>query len=235
MKKLLLAMALTLLPAGAVADEPAAFDWSGAYAGAHLGYGEADVDYDFAAIDEGFFNEGEGTRVSERLDDLIGGVQAGLNWQSGNIVLGLEGAFTWLGFDERSTSPFFPESDGFRTGIDWSAAITPRAGIAFDNVLLYAKGGVAFADVTGRIQDNLNELFVEKTKTQVGWTIGAGADYALSENWIIGAEGNYYDFGSFDAGENTRTFEGVETPSLSDHEIDTTMWSVLARISFMFR
>lgn len=210
---------------------PMAYDWSGAYIGAQLGYGEADVDYEFASFDEGFFNESRGTHFSDKLDGLIGGGQIGFNWQSDNLVLGLEGAFTWLGFDKSTTSPFF-STDEFKTKVDWSAVITPRVGFAFDNALFYAKGGVAFADIKARIQDNGAELFVEKKKTQVGWTIGGGIEYALTENWIIGAEGNYYDFGSFDAAENTRTFEGEPTGSFSDHDVDTDMWSVLARISY---
>lgn len=223
---------------GAVADEvetqAQAYDWTGAYVGAHLGYGDAHVAYDFATADEGFFNESAGTRVTETLDGLLGGGQIGFNWQSDDVVLGLEGTFTWLGFKEKMTSPFYPGSDEFKTKIDWVAAITPRAGFAIDDLLLYAKGGVAFADIKARIQDNIRELFVEKQKTQAGWTIGGGAEFALSENWIIGVEGNYYDFGSFGASENTRTFDGVPTTSFSDHDVETTMWSVLARFGYKF-
>lgn len=213
---------------------PTAYDWSGVYVGVHAGYDKADVSYDFASITEGYFNENRGTHFSEELDGFVGGGQVGFNWQYENLVLGLEGAFTWVDFDETSTSPFYPGSDEFESKVDWIAAITPRVGLTVENVMFYAKGGVAFADITARIQDNNAELFVETQKKRAGWTIGGGAEYALSENWIVGAEANYYDFGSFYAGENTTTFEGAPGIPSSDHDVSTTMWSVLARVSYKF-
>lgn len=207
-----------------------AYDWTGLYIGVHAGYASADTDYEFN--DVGFFNQDPADVLSQDFDGIIGGGQIGANVQWDSLVLGLEGSFTWANLDETTISPFFPDTDEFTTRIDWVATITPRAGFAIDNVLLYAKGGIAFADIKARIEDNFSEEFVETKKTSTGWTVGGGAEYALTEGWIIGIEGNYYDFGSFDAGEESRNPDGEPTGHFSNHDVDTTMWSVLARIGY---
>src|SRR5437763_4855715 len=62
----------------------AGYDWSGFYAGAHAGYewGRAHV------IDNGVLTEN-----AVPMDGAIGGLLAGINWQTGIFVYGLEGDF----------------------------------------------------------------------------------------------------------------------------------------------
>lgn len=228
---LLSATAIGFMTSGALAADiigPTTYDWTGPYIGLNAGYGEADVDYKFH--DDGHYNNEPGDKFSHTLDGFVGGIQAGYNWQIDSFVLGLEGGFTWLDIEKRSTSPFFPDSDEFITNIDWVASVTPRVGVAMDNILFYAKGGVAFAEIDARIEDTAD--FVETEKTQTGWTVGGGIDFGLTERWTLGIEGNYYDFGSFDAAEENRDLDtGVPAGSFSDHDVETTMWSILARVN----
>jgi len=190
--------------AGTAADveAPAPYDWSGAYIGAHAGYGSANVDYDFN--DDDLFGDDAGSANSENLDGFIGGGQIGYNWQIDNFVLGLEGYVTWADL-KGSTGGNDLGEVSFHTNVDWVAALAPRVGIAWDNVLIYGKGGMALADLGTRIeQPMLSGLRSnDDDKTELGWTIGAGAEVALSDNWIVGMEADYYDFGAYSASKVT--------------------------------
>src|SRR5262245_2518191 len=68
---------------------PEFFCWSGFYIGAHLGYGLSSNDW---KVDDGTgttFNIGAGA-----INGAIGGAQAGINWQTGPVVLGVEADFS---------------------------------------------------------------------------------------------------------------------------------------------
>ena len=86
--------------------------------------------------------------------------------------------------------------DAFITSFksDVSGTIRGRAGMALNNTLLYATGGVAWADTTlsgagANAHTGLptNE-FANRSETVWGAVIGVGAEYALSPNWSVGAE-----------------------------------------------
>jgi len=229
---LLVGAAITFAASQALAADivgPTTYDWTGPYIGLNAGYGEADVEYQFRTI--GHYNNDPGDDLSQTLDGFVAGIQTGYNWQIDSFVLGLEGGFTWLNFDQEKDSPFF-DTDTFITRVNWVGSITPRLGVALDNILFFAKGGVAFAGIDARIEDTAD--FVETNKTQVGWTVGGGIDYGLSERWTVGAEGNYYDFGSFDAGKTVQDFGGSPRTDRSDHDVDTSVWTVSARANFRF-
>jgi outer membrane immunogenic protein len=238
LKRLVLAGAVmtAAVPVVRAADfeAPAGYDWSGFYIGAHAGYGSADIDYQFNADD--IFSNSAGSKHTESLDGLIGGGQIGHNWHFDNLVLGLEGSFTWAGLDAATLlDSGIGSNPTARTGVDWLAALTPRFGFAFDNVLLYGKGGLALADLSTRLeQDVLAGLsFSDDDKTEIGWTIGAGAEVALSENWIIGMEADYYDFGTYGADKDVTNPPDPPRPG-TDYDVDASLWSVLARISYKF-
>jgi outer membrane immunogenic protein len=54
-------------------------------------------------------------------------------------------------------------------------------------------GGVAFASGT-RIEEG-NFPGTDKN-SHTGWTVGAGVEYALSNNWSLRGEYRYHDFGT---------------------------------------
>jgi len=70
-----------------------------------------------------------------------------------------------------------------------------RVGAAFDRLLVYGKGGVAFANEQSSVAGPaLNPSTVTTFRT--GWTAGAGLEYALNENWTVRAEYDFLGFGS---------------------------------------
>lgn len=142
------------------------------------------------------------------LDDItwIAGGQVGCNFQSGNWVFGIEGdahAQRW------STSSIlagavlpalFVAGDAFELRSDWQASARARVGYAMDRTLFYVTGGAAFTEV--RAYTNwlpfgiLPGTIIADTRTLTGWTIGAGVEHAVTNNFTLGIEGRYSDYGT---------------------------------------
>jgi outer membrane immunogenic protein len=133
---------------------------------------------------------------------FLGGGQIGFNWQGPGSpwVIGIEADASWTNADGEHTL-----FDGFvtlRTKMNWLATVTGRLGYAWDRVLLYAKGGVAFADEEhdfGFFVD-LRPVASTGEKTRTGWTVGGGVEVAFAGNWSFKAEYNFMDFGDKDVG-----------------------------------
>jgi outer membrane immunogenic protein len=213
-------------------DLPAVYDWTGLYIGAHAGYGEAEIGYQLNADD--IFSNQDGQTVSRTLDGLVGG---GYNWQIDKFVLGLEGSFTWAGFDHQAViDSGIGNNPVFHSDMDWIAALTPRLGVAFDNVLIYGKGGLALADLGTRIEQQAlaGQRFTEDDATEFGWTIGAGAEVALVGKWMVGVEVDYYDFGTYTADKNVTNPPDPPRPG-TDYDVDASLWNILERISYKFQ
>ncbi|MER2534627.1 MAG: outer membrane protein [Rhizobiaceae bacterium] len=206
----LLASAALPLAAAQAADimepiVPAGFTWEGAYVGVHAGYGwgrERDNQSDV------FFGGGGGIAADKfDVDGFIGGVHAGYNWQRGNFVFGFEGDLD--GADIKGSSDYYypyGEGDAYYGKLsfksDLQGSLRLRAGAAMDRALIYATGGVAFA--RGKVKETVYDTWYRDpyvgtwsdTKTHIGWTLGAGVEYAFTDKWIGRLEARYTDFGS---------------------------------------
>jgi outer membrane immunogenic protein len=83
---------------------------------------------------------------------------------------------------------------------NWTATTASRIGIAHDRWLIYIKTGVAYAHTN--YTDNWATtggfpLFTgANSENRVGWTAGAGIEWAVWNNWSIKAEYDYLDFGT---------------------------------------
>ena len=141
-----------------------------------------------------------GGRVST--PGAISGLQAGYNWQApgSNWVFGLQ------------VDADLASSDGVNTCLAMSArcqvrpvamgSLTGRVGYALGptgRTLLYVKGGGAVIDekidtTTNGVMDSSSSA----NQTRLGWTLGAGLEYALTNAWSIGFEYDYMRFGPFD-------------------------------------
>ena len=159
------------------------YNWTGFYAGIE---GGAD-----------FINTRYPGYSNNRAAGLVGGV-VGYNYQLANkFVIGLEGdAGGVFGATKRVATP---AGSWTKSDSSYFGDIRGRFGYAVDRTLLYVAGGVAFADVKN------NYFGVTNTDSRVGWTIGAGADYAFTNNWIGRLEYRYTDLGSaIDGGVRVR-------------------------------
>ena len=196
----LFAMSSIPLEAADISMEPEAYDWSGFYIGAHAGYGGTDVigKYDTGDIvspDQSFLNDGAGP-FDMNVDGLFGGVQAGINWQSGSFVIGLEGDVSFVDWSNQIESDADTD-EVVSSETDFVATLRGRAGFALDNLLLFGTAGLAFTDSTFTADDNATTPGVDAGSVDfndIGLALGGGAEYALDESWSVKAEGLYFLF-----------------------------------------
>ncbi|MET3559865.1 opacity protein-like surface antigen [Bartonella japonica] len=82
----------------------------------------------------------------------------------------------------------------------WSGATRVRVGLPVDRIMPYISGGIAY----GQFQDILSVLITgedafsatsDTTKTMIGYTLGGGVDFAITDDVIMRAEYRYSDFG----------------------------------------
>lgn len=170
-------------------------NWTGLYVGASVGSG-----WGLTTYADPFPTAPTGDRVD--LGGALLGGQIGANYQVGHLVTGAEASVNWANI--RGTNTCFgvypdPVTAGFNCGsrIDAIGAFTARGGYAFDRTLLYVKGGAAW----DRQQDQFNTIGVggtilTNTRTNWGWTIGGGLEYALAPAWSMALEYKYFDFGA---------------------------------------
>ncbi|OHV86559.1 outer membrane protein [Mesorhizobium sp. ORS 3428] len=163
------------------------FDWTGYYAGLQAGYGWGRSDISGT--------EGAPFAASPDLDGgFVGGHVAGL-WQFNQAVIGARAELSYSSIDG---SALLAPANSVGTDVKWLGSVNAEAGFSVDRWLIYGVGGVAFAGI--ETSQNAGASFA-KTRTDAGWTIGAGVDYALTNNVVVGAQYRYYDFGKehFDA------------------------------------
>jgi opacity protein-like surface antigen len=141
------------------------------------------------------------------------GGQIGYNYQSGVPVYGVEADFNFAAMEGTSTcsslSGDFINSN-CKVGVNAFGTLTARLGLALGpdgRSLIYGKGGAAWlsADVETFTNDSTTNgtsgaagNFYGRNSTDLnpwGWTLGAGAEYALTGNWSVKAEYDYANFG----------------------------------------
>jgi outer membrane immunogenic protein len=170
-------------PMAPVAYAPPVYNWSGFYIGANAGGGFADSSWgDPVSGGTNSFNK----------NGFIGGGQLGYNLQYNWFVIGLEGDFDWTGLKGGATDSI---GDQIGTKTEWTSTITGRVGAAFDRLLVYGKGGVAFAHDHNTFTDFAGVTSASANTNRTGWTAGAGLEYAIAQNWTAKLEYDYLGFG----------------------------------------
>lgn len=196
MKRLILSTAVIALTMAAVAPSNAAdlprkapqytsyeapgFSWSGLYVGINGGYGFGASDWSSTV-----------TSGSPKLKGALAGGTVGYNFQTGIWVWGLEGDLdaSWIKGTDTGGSGVCTGT-GCETKNSWLGTARGRIGYAFNRWLPYLTGGAAFGDV--KMSPNTG---LTATKTQVGWTLGAGVEYAFMGPWSAKVEYLYTDLG----------------------------------------
>jgi outer membrane immunogenic protein len=196
---------------------PAVMSWRGFYLGVHGGYGASqnssgDGGTQISNPPYGAFSCGPAltgnycaTPFELEKGGWLGGVQLGYNIQRGNVVVGFEGDLGWLniGGDETLIRPF---NDRDYLSVDYGGygVLALRLGYALDRALIYAKGGLALAQINTAAADidlggNGFEIYqgsLTSTKGwETGWALGGGIEYAVTSSLSLKAEYLYMDFG----------------------------------------
>jgi len=232
-------------PAGEVYKSPtafvaAAYNWTGFYVGAHFGGGLGRTDWTdnsplvcvtspCASIEAG----------SHNATGLLGGAQAGYNWQAGHWVMGIEGQYSFANLNGThqnnvaDSSAFglvgvesFSSIDRLTTKVDGIGSIAGRIGFAsesLDRTLFFVKGGAAFA--RARYSDQFNASGTLCSGGGSGFAcafVSEGGTFKDSENrwgWTAGIGMEYgltqnlsasIEYDYFGFGTKTVNFQGSE-------------------------
>ncbi|MBO1022854.1 porin family protein [Methylobacterium sp. SD274] len=182
-----------------------AFSWTGFYAGVQAGYGftERQTVRTAATSVNGsnadLFIERAGiASLSSRQEGFVAGGQAGYNYQftpGAGLVLGIETDIAYTDLDEtkrRSRGIFGSGSDSAvvtttRQSLDFLGTVRGRLGYAFDRVLVYGTGGLAYGNVNYQSASSLQlggaptlALFAGGIdRLETGFAYGGGIEYAL--------------------------------------------------------
>ncbi|MBY0362657.1 MAG: outer membrane beta-barrel protein [Phreatobacter sp.] len=171
------------------------FNWTGFYVGADLGYWTSNART---------FNPilGPTIAASPKPNGLTLGGHLGYRYQfTNNVVLGAEADLSWLG--GKTTTDVIIGGGGFQffsLRATWDGSIRATAGYAIDRALLYVTGGLSFIDAKGcgvvPIVSNACLPGTSYRNMRMGWTLGAGIDYAISQNWTARGEYLYANYGT---------------------------------------
>ena len=193
----------------------AQYDWSGYYAGLYAGYG-----FGGSHIFDNQINTGVTDFDSSfSLNGAIIGARGGWNQQRGQFVWGLEGD---VGYNGASSATPWPFGTSSTAKVDMDASLRLRAGIAHDKALFYITGGPALGHVvadyydTGGRHDNVSTL-------AFGYTVGAGAEFAVSNNWLVGAEARFTNYGDAKGRTTTTDSNWYETNQIHETSVRLTV------------
>jgi outer membrane immunogenic protein len=185
----------TLLSTGAFAADIVSpevipvFSWTGAYVGLNVGFGGGDAKHPYSRELVGEFRDSGSVDATTR--GFLGGIQAGYNYQMGRLVFGAEADFQ--GADIKGDGYDAQIRVGARSKLDWYGTLRARAGVlATDRFLVYGTGGAAYGHVKTTLFDDWTGSY---SGTKWGWTAGAGAEYAVTNNVTFKAEYAYTDLG----------------------------------------
>ncbi|MFG1477929.1 outer membrane protein [Xanthobacter sp. V4C-4] len=208
MKRFLLAtVALAALSAPAAAADLATkypvkaiaapvFSWTGFYIGANFGYGGDQSSHDLSIL-----SVPVGSADATTSGWFVGG-QLGYNYQfANNVVVGLETDLQWSNISGQVSGLNIGGLNWIAgSSVDYFGTIRARLGYAFDRFLPYITGGAAYGNVNNSLFPGYGPWGVSSSSTNWGWTLGAGFEYALTNNWTLKTEYLYVDLGSKDSG-----------------------------------
>jgi len=210
-------------PAPAVAAAPS---WSGLYFGPTLGWNFASAQGDYTGAPP---PPPPVTPMVYYPFDIspsggsVGG-QAGINWQFGSWVFGLEGDWSWV--FSASDRGFDPAGSGRYDDVTllWTGHARGRIGYLYNQFLIFFSGGAAFAGTEAKHFVPAGNTLYFDTRTLVGYSLGGGVETFFFNNWIFRVEYLHDRFGNqhYDWVAGSRY-------SNSDLTIDTV------RVSFIWR
>lgn len=165
----------------------AIYDWSGFYIGANAGWGSFRDSWTGNGFDLG----------SHDSTGAVAGGQIGYRWQAASWVFGLEAQGNWADLSGSHNDNFLVGQTD-HSKLTAFGLFTGQVGYAWNNALLYVKGGAA---VTSTKYDAtfLGASISTNDQTRWGGTVGVGLEYGFAPNWSVGVEYDHIFTSRFDA------------------------------------
>lgn len=164
-------------PPAYFAPPPPVFTWTGFYVGVNGGGSFGD------------FTNGGKTLFGSASGGMVGGT-IGYNLQYSQYVFGIEADLDWADVNGSKT---FANPLTTKSTVDAFGTIRARAGYSIDRALLFVTGGYAGADVSAKVSNGIVSL--SDSQYMNGWVIGAGVEYAFTNNISAKAEYLYSQLG----------------------------------------
>jgi outer membrane immunogenic protein len=160
------------------------FTWSGFYAGVNGGYGWNSRNRNNPYFGTSDFSTSQGSNGG-----FVGGGQVGYNYQlvpGTGLVVGVEADLQYvdIGRNKATYLGGSPAVYSNNSGGNYVGTVRGRLGYAFDRFLVYGTGGFAYGDVA------------RNRGTGVGYTLGGGIEYALTNNLTAKVEALYVNLGN---------------------------------------
>ena len=181
--------AVALLQAPAAAADRPVFDWSGLYLGGHVGYARG--------LDRNTLFDPAAMPISSSFGSLYGGAQIGYNHVfASRFVLGVEADISFPNFleDGITTRRTTAVGSEITRQVDYLATLRARLGYAFDRWLVYGTGGLAFTQARLVETPGVVRADDKLLPTRLGWTVGAGVEWAVWSNLSAKIEYDYLSF-----------------------------------------
>lgn len=238
------------------ASTAAAADFSGYYGGLNVGgvWGTSKAKTSTVFSPTGYFAQSSVPAVNAAGDQtvdstgLVVSAVGGRNWVSGTTLTGIEAELGYFGLsDSNQKSDVYPccAPTGYtvKSEVKTSYLLTLRGrlGMVSNEWLYYVTGGLALTDLKGTF--TFTDTFANAaesasvSKTQVGWTLGFGAERAWKGPWSIKAEYLYADFGnaSVQSSNLTAFNPPIAFPTNTfDHSIDLKVHMLRAGLNYKF-
>jgi outer membrane immunogenic protein len=196
---------------------PPIFTWTGFYIGGQVGGAWGTGSGHLTAFDPVTNTFVDTSLGGGNPSGVIGGGHVGFNYQfpgwslfsSSGIVIGVEGTVDGSSLSKTTVVALpggvFGASGTLtaRSSLDIQGSVRGRLGVAWDRVLIYGTGGVAFGGINTDFElSGVGAAGVpffattSRSNSRTGWTVGGGIEYAVTNNWSIGAEYRFTDFGT---------------------------------------
>jgi outer membrane immunogenic protein len=236
----------------------AVYDWTGPYIGTNLGYsfGRGSTDGNVTGTQNVSVFRTAGptlvTSVTTALPTLpligradvngfIGGGQLGYNWQREKWLFGLEGDIQFSnerGSGDVCTVAGCPAGSTVFTRdykLDWFGTARGRVGfLPAERILLYATGGAAYGNFSGSSWTLPLDIGTWSS-LRVGWTVGAGVEAALGDNWSVKFEYLYMDLGHVAGSSATNTTVAGGATTVLSYLFNTRFTDSIARVGLNYR
>ncbi|MFD0917013.1 outer membrane protein [Pseudahrensia aquimaris] len=210
--------------------------WTGLRLGIHAGITHTSADANLGdtagdLINLDVYNGLFPDLISADNNSFAGGIDAGYDYQIGNVVLGVAGDLTFSNIDVTNTfarvdpnpNPPFTgvnTNTAYMTKVDYLATARLRMGYAFDRTMIYGTAGVATAEVENRFDLEIPELaytspnWAEKNRL-TGLVLGIGVEHQITDNWRFSLELQHVDLGDV-------TVNAVDPTNFPGQEINYT-------------
>lgn len=190
----------------------APLSWTGWHMGGNVGYGVEPTNV--SSSSSGLVGSFMPSNFATDPRGPLAGVQGGFDWQTGFLVLGLEGDIDWANINATNAQGtsllgMFTSGATASQKVDWLASVRARFGIVpTQHVLFYVTGGPEVGGITTSVANSVTVAGLTTggaataSATNWGWTAGGGIEFLFDRTWSIGTEVRYFNLGSLNGAFN---------------------------------